>query len=167
MAAVDKRNLPGFLSLQVGARGLWGWSMGGSLRSESGVCTSPRLPLPQLAIDRWAINAPLPVADLDPAALMDLFVAELSLLGPSLQQARTALASLNASDPAAYASLVANATAWLGASEAYAPQSVDFLPFPFTAFFRRPFYGILIPLFAFFFLFTVSAPRTCLAFPPS
>ena len=49
----------------------------------------------------------------------------------------------------------ASVLAWLGPSEAYAPQTVDFVPFPFEAYYTRPFYGILVPLFSFFFLFTV------------
>ena len=109
----------------------------------------------QLAIDRWAINATLPPASLDPGSLMDLFIAELSMLGSPVSATRAALTNLAASDAPAHAALVDNVTSWMGMSEAFAPQNVDFVPFPFFGFSSRPFYSLLIPLFAFFFLFTV------------
>ena len=110
----------------------------------------------QLAIDRWAINATLPPGSLDSGALLDLFVAELSLLGIPVNASRTSLAALMQADPATYAALISQVTDWLDTPEPYAPQSVDFLPFPFFKYTSRPFYNLLIPLFAFFFLFTVS-----------
>jgi hypothetical protein len=108
----------------------------------------------QLAVDRWAINEATPVASLNQSALLDLFCAELSLLAVSLSDCSAALQSLAGTDPAAYNSLAA----WIGSPESYAPQNVDFLPFPYFPFYSRPFYGLLIPLFAFFFLFTALYP---------
>lgn len=109
----------------------------------------------QLAIDRWAINATVPISDLDFTALLDYFIAEASLLGFPVVATRATLAQLELSDPPTYLSLVNNITKWLGTSESYAPQTIEYLPFPTFAFSSRPFYALLIPLFAFFFLFTV------------
>jgi len=109
----------------------------------------------QLMVDRWIIGqqAPAP-AVMDPAAALYAFNYTLFFAAPSsaswiFSRELAALAAANAT--ATIAALAQRVAASMDKGERFAPQTVDFVPYPITAYSNNRFYAIAGQIFAFFF----------------
>lgn len=116
----------------------------------------------QLLLDRWAINSPLPPANMNREALLSGFGISMSLSAINATQHPSAwqdeLSALSTT-PATYVA-VAEAIRSYMVSESYAPQQVQFVAFPQSAYQTNDFYSIVLPMMSFFFVI-------CLLFPVS
>ena len=103
----------------------------------------------QLLVDRWAINATVPTAALNPDLVATLFTSACVGLAPGVGLGSNPFLTLPAAianlTPPARAALVADVAARLLADQARAPQQVDVLPFPTPPFTFDPFFQFALP----------------------
>lgn len=114
----------------------------------------------QLMVDRWIINRTAPIVTADPATMLYSFAYMLGLAlppGPTQWSFAGQMNSLNTADPVLAQSIAAQLSQWMR-SESYMPQTVDFVPFPITAYQTNGFYGVASQMFALFFLITYMYP---------
>jgi len=115
----------------------------------------------QLAIDRWIVNQSVPLNTLDPVKLTARVKDALRrLLPPALENEFTAdINNINSTDAVRASAILAAAHQWLR-EESYAPQQVDFVPFPFLNYSQNGFYGLVLGILSFFlvigFVYPVS-----------
>ena len=116
----------------------------------------------QLLVDRWIIGRSVPMSEMNATALAEAFMYMVSFLTPvpassvtPLLRQYLALLPANVS-----ARIAADAAAFIGPGESFAPQTVEFAPFPITAYTNNDFYTTVSGVFSFFFtlvfLFPVS-----------
>lgn len=139
----------------------------GSSKSFDNVIYSP---LPgfltlQLLVDRWIIGRNVSLAEMNATALEAAFEYMLCyILPPPASTVATYVnllfQEIRATQPAMFAALLPEIAAWIGPGESFAPQTVEFAPFPITAYSDNAFYTTVTQVFSFFFtivfLFPVS-----------
>jgi ATP-binding cassette subfamily A (ABC1) protein 1 len=119
-------------------------------------------------VDRWILKAPVAAARLDPKFLFATANTVISMClaptpvyaasGGALKAALDALKNLNTTaSRAAFDSISAELGNWLGEMR-FAPQSVDFTPFPFFGFNQNGFYGIALSILSFFLVIAYVFP---------
>lgn len=100
----------------------------------------------QLMVDRWVINRSTPgaAATMDMQAALYAFSVSLGYAAPGGLQPRflAQMAALQTADPVAAAIIASRVTAHMSLSEAWAPQTVDVVPFPITTYKNNGFYRI-------------------------
>ena len=110
----------------------------------------------QLAVDRWAINATVPVSQLDETVLLNLFQVNLFdiLFDTQFDYA------LNSLDATQRAQLADDLRYSILAGEAMTPQQIDLVPFPVGPYTRNLFFQLalypLLMLFVIAFVYPVS-----------
>jgi ATP-binding cassette, subfamily A (ABC1), member 3 len=127
--------------------------------------STARLPMPgfttlQLAVDRFLIGRNVSVQELDPLAVVAATAQALNSVGLGYGALFAAeLALMNVTDPARVLLIVDDLRAWLR-SETFAPQQVDFVPFPVSPYKLNLFFQVVLPsltlLFVMAFLFPVT-----------
>ena len=128
-----------------------------------------RLPYPgflslQLMVDRWILNAPVAPSRLDLNYMLKVANAVVMMcLAPSQVYAQfggalnKAVATLQQNSSPKLKKLADDLAPWL-ADMRYAPQSVDFTPFPFFAYNQNGFYGIALQILSFFLVIAYVFP---------
>jgi ABC-type lipoprotein export system ATPase subunit len=107
----------------------------------------------QAAVDKWILNETVAADALDETRHFARFADAIRRLLPPLlgAEVQTDLRRINNTDPARAAAIVADARAWLR-EDTYAPQQVDFIPFPFRGYTSNGFYGLVLGILSFFFV---------------
>ena len=115
----------------------------------------------QLAIDRWILNQSVPINTLDPVKAFARFSDALRRLLPPTQAGLIFkdIKDINATSPATAMAIMNAGIDWMK-EDTYAPQQVDFVPFPYLAYNSNGFYGLVLSILSFFlvigFVFPVS-----------
>ena len=114
----------------------------------------------QLLVDRWIIGRNVSLAEMNATALESAFEFMLTYLLPPSSETPVYVNELFRAEPALVAALTPDIAAWMGPGESFAPQTVEFAPFPITAYTDNAFYTTVTQVFSFFFtivfLFPVS-----------
>jgi ATP-binding cassette subfamily A (ABC1) protein 3 len=114
----------------------------------------------QLAVDRWIIGRNVSTDALDELALLTAVGASLGLLSPSLaERFAEDLAYFLDKEPARFAAIVAELRQWMRA-ETFAPQQVDFVPYPTAAYKINLFYTVVLPNLTLLFVIAYLVPVT-------
>ena len=111
----------------------------------------------QLLVDRWAIGfraAGLP----DAAALMTTFQAALAFQTGGNVDLAGLSSWLGALSPDNATAVASGVVSWIGASESFAPQTVDLAPFPTPQLTVNPYTSVMIYVFDIIFILGILLP---------
>ena len=114
----------------------------------------------QLAVDRWIIGRNVSVDALDEVALLFAVGEAIGLYSTSLAEAFVAdMDHFFTNEPLRAQAIVADLRQWLRA-ETFAPQQVDFVPFPTGAYKINLFYTVVLPNLTLLFVIAYLVPVT-------
>jgi ATP-binding cassette, subfamily A (ABC1), member 3 len=117
----------------------------------------------QLLVDRWILNSSVPLAELDPQRAVERFVDGLGFCVLPAQRlffSRDLQTYNTTNQTARYQAVVSDIVRYIGGAERFAPQQLNIVPFPLSAYQNNNFYPTVLPTFAFFFVI-------CFLFPVS